>query len=463
MGLAAASLEAISRTGRDGGRRSREHPDDSPEACLRWSWQRGAQRGASRAQIDDLLQPDATGRRATLLIAAAMLPSADRDAVLDAEQRLATVCGLAEPEGSVLAAPGYHLRLRELSVVTNDQRKVSFEPPQRAADCRRYAWDSYPTLHETYLAWAKEVISRADRRLSIRDRGDFGVSFTEQSLRVNRPEAALELAEHWARSSSRGAYPGVTRLLAAGLAVGRDGIGGGPFRQRILQWSENNRLQSTLALICVELCGTVVARTYPRQALTRLHNFAAHEDRAVAEEAVVAITRVALDLDDCRHLLENGSSGRPRPSGEAPATGPCSWLWRTPPGCGRPGRAFVQWTIPPYAPICGRVGCECSTRISPRSNRVRVRCCRPLSRNACGSGLTGPRAAQTRPWRTWRACWSTGRVSVSTCWRPFGSSGQPARTQPARMPSLASTACSVARTCCCPGRPSTHGWRRRAD
>ncbi len=305
-GLADATIDQVSRVAREAARRQADHPGDRPATCLRHAWDAfGRLEAGVGEEIDKLLAEDTTGRRASLLVAAAMLAGADRDAVLTAEHRLAAICGLPPIDPHPLAGRGYRLRLRDLGIGWNDRRRVEFDPPQRAAAVRGYAWDNYPSLRADLLGWAVAVVVSADRRLTARDLGEFGVRFAAQSLRVNQPEDALTLARRWLERRGAAAAPGCARLLEEGLAVGEEGAGGVAFRQAILSWSRNRHLNSHLALLCVRLCEDFVALTYPLQALTRLHNFTAHEDPEVAAQALAAAERVATaDPHGYRHLLD---------------------------------------------------------------------------------------------------------------------------------------------------------------
>ncbi|KQC38086.1 hypothetical protein [Frankia sp. ACN1ag] len=305
-GLADATIRQVSQVADDAARRSRDHPDDAPVLCLRQSWEEMARRdGGHSAEIDGLLIRDPTGGQAALLVAAVMLEGADPDAVFHAEGSLATACGFPPADAHALAAPGYRLRLYQLGVRRDDSRRVRFDPPGRAAAGRRYVWDNYPALRPTLLDWATGLVTTADRRLSRRDLTDFAIRFTEQSLRVHQPEDALTLARRWLEARGSEATASCSRLLTKGLEEGLDGTGGQAFRQRILDWSEDHRLNVHLAEICVQLCGRFIAGTYPRQALTRLHNFTAHDNREVADTAIDTAAEIAAaDDDGYRHLLD---------------------------------------------------------------------------------------------------------------------------------------------------------------
>ncbi|EIV91273.1 hypothetical protein FraQA3DRAFT_0708 [Frankia sp. QA3] len=305
-GLAGATIDQVSRVAREAARWQGDHPGDEPATCLRQAWETvGRDDARGGEEIDKLLAEDATGRRASLLVAAAMLAGADRDAVLAAERRLAAICGLPPVDTHPLASPGYRLRLRDLGIGWNDRRRIEFDPPQRAAIVRGYAWDNYPLLRADFLGWAVAVVVDADRHLTARDLGEFGVRFAAQSLRVDRPEDALTLARRWVERRGAAAMGSCSRLLEEGLAVREEGTGGVAFRRAILTWSRNRHLNTYLALLCVQLCEDFVALTYPRQALTRLHNFTAHEDPQVAARALVAAERLATaDPEGYRHLLD---------------------------------------------------------------------------------------------------------------------------------------------------------------
>lgn len=305
-GLADAAIRQVSQVADDAARRLIDHPGEDPEICLRQSWEKISRRdGGHSEEIDSLLGRDPTGGQTALFVAAVMLEGADPDVVFHAERSLAAACGFPPSDAHMLAGPGYRLRLYQLGVRRDDSRRVRFDPPDRAAAGRRYAWDNYPALRPAFLDWATQLVFAGDRRPSWRDLTVFGVRFTEQSLRVNQPEDALTLARRWLDARGSEAAASCSLLLAKGLEEGLDGTGGRAFRQRILEWSKDHRLNIHLAGICVQLCGRFIAGTYPRQALTRLHNFAAHDDRAVAEAAVDAAVEIAaMDDDGYRHLLE---------------------------------------------------------------------------------------------------------------------------------------------------------------
>lgn len=303
--LGAATLYQVSRVAVASAKLLGMRPGAALPDCLRLAWREVKRQDSDYGkEIDCLLENDRTGMNALLLITAAMLEDADRDLVFVAQRELARAGEFRLPDDHALTRPGFLARLGEIGVVRDEQRPIRFEKTGFGVAARHYAWDNYPTLRPAFLDWAERLPSPPGIFWPNDVLTRFAERFTEESLRSDRADDALDLAYHWIGRRRVAAIPACLGLLTKGLEEGAEGTGGRKFRQRIRAWSEDHRLDAYLARMCIELSGKIIYDIYPFQALTRLHNFAAHENPQVASAAIDAVeTLASADRDNYRYVL----------------------------------------------------------------------------------------------------------------------------------------------------------------
>lgn len=232
------------------------------------------------------------GRQRALLLATAMLSGASSDAVHDATVTLLNAVEHPADERPRLERPSMAEQLAAIEVRTDRSGRLEFDTLDYDRAVRAHFWTNYPNLRDAFREWTQQTVRLPS--LSDEYKYAFVLRFTEQALRVDRPDDLTILVRGWTNGSNSELLPQAAKVMEQGLGNDRYG---GTFRRQIYYWSTERGLPRDLIDLLIRTCTGVLALTHPEQALVRLHHLA----RRQAGAALDAL----LDLvaDDARLLV----------------------------------------------------------------------------------------------------------------------------------------------------------------
>ncbi|MGH3870439.1 MAG: hypothetical protein ACRDSR_02825 [Pseudonocardiaceae bacterium] len=258
-----------------------------------------------------------SGQQRALLLASAMFSGAHADAIFDSTSKLCRVIQHPADDRPRLEQEGFAERLAEIGGETDVAGRVHFKSLAYDRAVRTYFWVNRPDLREDFRKWVGTALGHPT--LSSEDRDKVVTRFAQQALRTDRPHDLRLLAEHWVKRSNPSwpsrLLPQTARAVECGLNDERHGLF---FRQQLYTWSRNPNLSPDLAQVVVQVCSEVLALTYPRQAVVRLHHIVRRHSGAPGEAARNALLRL-IDGDYRRYcfLLERVTNDRRADEGEA--------------------------------------------------------------------------------------------------------------------------------------------------
>ncbi|MBI0375218.1 hypothetical protein JBE27_02730 [Streptomyces albiflaviniger] len=217
------------------------------------------------------------GPQRALLLTTAMLHGAHADAVHSATTLLLRAVDHPKDDRPLLEHADLAMRLEEVSAGLTQHGAVRFKELEYDAAVRTHFWDHRPDLREHLGTWVGRAVELTGPVLSPDDRCHVVQRLSDQYLRTGRCEELASLAEQWTAVPTT-----ARRLRAAAQALERgllDERHGRSFRDKVYDWSRNDRLGEPLAQVLVEICAEVIAVQHPDQALVRLHHLTRRERR----------------------------------------------------------------------------------------------------------------------------------------------------------------------------------------
>ncbi|NEW72629.1 hypothetical protein [Streptomyces rhizosphaericus] len=217
------------------------------------------------------------GPQRALLLTTAMLHGAHADAVHSATTLLLRAVDHPKDDRPLLEHADLAMRLEEVSAGLTQHGAVRFKELEYDAAVRTHFWDHRPDLREHLGTWVGRAVDLTGPVLSPDDRCHVVQRLSDQYLRTGRCEELASLAEQWTAVPTT-----ARRLRAAAQALERgllDERHGRSFRDKVYDWSRNDRLGEPLAQVLVEVCAEVIAVQHPDQALVRLHHLTRRERR----------------------------------------------------------------------------------------------------------------------------------------------------------------------------------------
>ncbi|MCI2418345.1 ATP-binding protein [Saccharopolyspora sp. K220] len=242
-------------------------------------------------EVTAQLKNHSTGRRRTVLLAAAMCRGASSDAVFFASHLLVKMSGLDQGEGPRLGQDGYRIQLDDLDIDVTPNNRIEFSRIAYDRALLEHFWDNYPDLRETFCRWVDRIIRQ--EQFTTADRQNVVDRFASQALRTSSPGHVEWLIGRWVSPTQRG--PNLrdygVRALVAGL---KDVRHGRSFRQLVYRWSRHDDLPGEMGQIVVDVSTEVIAPNFPDQAVVRLQHRARREDgtgNPTARQALVSLTQ----------------------------------------------------------------------------------------------------------------------------------------------------------------------------
>ncbi|GAA1122508.1 hypothetical protein [Streptomyces javensis] len=217
------------------------------------------------------------GPQRALLLTTAMLHGAHADAVHSATTLLLRAVDHPKDDRPLLEHADLAMRLEEVSAGLTQHGAVRFKELEYDAAVRTHFWDHRPDLREHLGTWVGRAVELTGPVLSPDDRCHVVQRLSDQYLRTGQCEELASLAEQWTAVPTT-----ARRLRAAAQALERgllDERHGRSFRDKVYDWSRNDRLGEPLAQVLVEVCAEVIAVQHPDQALVRLHHLTRRERR----------------------------------------------------------------------------------------------------------------------------------------------------------------------------------------
>ncbi|WLW56498.1 ABC transporter substrate-binding protein [Streptomyces sp. YU58] len=222
------------------------------------------------ARVATDLAAEQSGRHKALLLSLAMFHETTPGVVLQAANSLLGLLSHPPDTTPRLDRADLHAELAAIKAETGPNGRVRFDIPEYDRGVREHFWTFLPDIRRQLRDWFKDCLT--DLALPKDDRTRAVERFAEQSLRTDRREDLIWLAERW---TSKGAperlIPDAAQVLACGLDDDRHGRF---FRQRIYEWAVSGETGDRLGEVLVVVCAETMAGSHPDQALVRLHHLA---------------------------------------------------------------------------------------------------------------------------------------------------------------------------------------------
>lgn len=357
--LARLLREAPMRDLAEFARRVRASRDRGGEAAGFADWARSALDGLTH-QADEVATQVAamrSGEDRALLLAAAMLDDAPADAVFEASALLLKAVEHPPEDTPRLERDDLRERLGRAKAEVTPERRVRFAKLAYDQAVRVHFWDFYPALRSTFGTWVAKAVALP--MLVDDDRDRLVVRFTEQSLRVGRPQDVVAFVDSCVGRRASGPasplLPQAALALEMGLGDDRHGI---VFRRQLYGWSREYPPRPDLGQLLIQMCTGALAASHPDQALVRLHHLA-RRDRGDRLGAVAALRNLVASDDRLLWLLlkrfaenlnEHATTQRPDLTVFPRAIDP-RWLVRSRPA-GQP--VIVRWGVLDYLVVSWR-------------------------------------------------------------------------------------------------------------
>lgn len=254
---------------------------------------------------DKLLEPldKAEGRGRALLFAASVIEGASVEHLSSAVENLLPMVRLPEDDTPLIERPHFQKELSQLGVVVDPDRRIRFVRAGQAAAIRAELWDAHPRLHEVFDVWVDTCVRGPN--LSPVDRDRVAERWTEQSLRVDRPERVFAAIVNWSQASGKAGNRAPQSAIALSVAL-KDQRYGRPTRRQLYRWGEKPPSER-LAHVLIAVCAQELALTHPERALVRLHLFAGHGVDKVSRAARSELVGLARDRSFHRRALRRFS------------------------------------------------------------------------------------------------------------------------------------------------------------
>ncbi|SIO90036.1 hypothetical protein BQ8420_24635 [Nocardiopsis sp. JB363] len=254
---------------------------------------------------DKLLEPlkKAEGRGRALLFAASVLEGTSVERLATAVEHLLPMVRLPEDETPLIERTHFRTELSELGLVVGPDRRIRFVRAGQAAAIRAELWDAHPWLHEVFDVWVDTCVRGPN--LSPVDRDRVAERWTEQSLRVDRPERVFAAIVNWSQASEKAGNRAPQSAIALSAAL-KDQRYGRLTRRQVYRWGEGAS-PDRLAHVLIAVCAQELALTHPERALVRLHLFAGHRVDKVSEAARVELAGLARDRSFHRRAVRRFS------------------------------------------------------------------------------------------------------------------------------------------------------------
>ena len=260
---------------------------------------------ALKGDTDKLLEPlrKADGRGRALLLAASVLEGTSVERLATAVEHLLPMVRLPEDVTPLIERPHFRTELSELGLEVGADRRVRFRLIGQAAAIRAELWDAHPWLHDVFDRWV-DICVRGSV-LSPTDRDRVAERWTEQRLRVDRPDRVFTAAMDWSGGAEKAGNRAPQSAIALSTAL-KDPRYGRLTRRQIYRWGERPPSER-LSHVLIAVCAQELARTHPERALVRLHLFASHAADKVSEAARSELKGLARDRSFHRRAVRRFS------------------------------------------------------------------------------------------------------------------------------------------------------------
>ncbi|MFF7054613.1 ABC transporter substrate-binding protein [Streptomyces griseorubiginosus] len=264
------------------------------------------------ARVATDLAAEPSGRRKALLLSLAMFHGTAPAVVLYAANSLLGLLSHPPDPAPRLDRADLYAELSAIKAETGPDGNAIFSVPEYDRGVREHFWTYLPDIRRQLRDWFKGCLT--ELALPDEDRTRAVRRFAEQSLRTDRPQDLVWLADQWTskRTAAR-LIPDAAQVLACGLEDDRHGRF---FRQQIYEWAVSTETSGRLREVLVVVCAETMSGSHPDQALVRLHHLARRSEgrgEATAREALRKLT--AADDRLYRSLLDRFAAGIARGRG----------------------------------------------------------------------------------------------------------------------------------------------------
>ena len=240
------------------------------------------------ARVATDLSAEENGRHKALLLSLAMFHDTTPGVVLQATNSLLGVLSHPPDTTPRLDRADLHAELSAIKAETRSDGRVRFSVPGYDRGVRDHFWTFLPDIRRQLRDWFKDCL--VEFPLPKDDRTQAVKRFATQSLRTERPEDLIWLAEQWTARKAKGhLIPDAAQVLACGLDDDRHGRF---FRQRIYDWATSGETGDRLRQVLVVVCAETMARSHPDQALVRLHHLARRSAGQAGADARAALLKL---------------------------------------------------------------------------------------------------------------------------------------------------------------------------
>ncbi|MFF2524503.1 hypothetical protein [Streptomyces liangshanensis] len=255
-------------------------------------------------QVAKQLSDCPAGSRRALLLALAVFHETTPTVVHGAATALMKILKQPSDDRPRLDHSDLHAEFKAIGATTRASGGVRFDDVGYDRAVRDHFWTYFPDIRRQLRDWVGDHV--AGPELTQKERGQVVSRISGQCLRTGRPEDLVQLTERWAGPTGHGRLsPDAAQILGHGLADDRYGR---TFRQQVYDWSTTGDLDPKLQQVLVQVCSEHMARTYPDQAMVRLHHLA-RRMRSPRPTALALFRLVEADDRLYRRLLERLSAG----------------------------------------------------------------------------------------------------------------------------------------------------------